>query len=328
MSNAIIDPRSYTAIAKLVAHVLDNDMTIAQAQSILERTLGKQGKVTYGHLRHLKEVHLANAAEKQNIDVLPVALSRVMGALSFIDAKAPVCTNCQSYTITDEGGRWHNVQAGSSCPSCNEYIRPSTVVTERINWTNGTKVGIDLLVDRNYGGEPVPLTSVGISAFLAENGLSISPIIAQALMVELKNASDALERYVNTLFCHPQFASKFSGGGPLQVLGALANPLVFGLARNDLIRVGELAQQQWWTKHVAVSASPSPILAGGSARSVLRRRLEQELRSANDLDAFVLDYFPKVHSKFTIGMDRTQRTSLLFEQVDLDEIRDCLNILS
>jgi hypothetical protein len=48
--------------------------------------------------------------------------------------------------------------------------------------------------------------------------------------------------------------------------------------------------------------------------AALRRRIGEALRSASDLDAFCHDHFrDEVHSRFTNGMDRVQRITLLLE---------------
>jgi hypothetical protein len=58
----------------------------------------------------------------------------------------------------------------------------------------------------------------------------------------------------------------------------------------------------------------------------LRRRLSDALRSSADFDAFCIDYFPLVYQRFGEGMDRTQKTNILFEQVgDHLKINHALN---
>ncbi len=49
------------------------------------------------------------------------------------------------------------------------------------------------------------------------------------------------------------------------------------------------------------------------SRPVVRRALDQCLRVASDLDAFLLDYFPKVHRELGSAMDRTARVNLLLQ---------------
>lgn len=49
--------------------------------------------------------------------------------------------------------------------------------------------------------------------------------------------------------------------------------------------------------------------------SQLRNRLNEVLRTDADLDAFCLDFFRKVHGRFTKGMDRLQKVNLLLELV-------------
>lgn len=55
-------------------------------------------------------------------------------------------------------------------------------------------------------------------------------------------------------------------------------------------------------------------------RAQVRALLSQALRDIAEFDAFCLDYFDKVHARFAGGMDRTARTNLLLEQIDLIEI--------
>lgn len=55
-------------------------------------------------------------------------------------------------------------------------------------------------------------------------------------------------------------------------------------------------------------------------RSALRRRLEQELRTDAELDAFCLDHFPGTYRLFAQGMDRQQKQSLLLSREDLRQI--------
>jgi hypothetical protein len=61
-----------------------------------------------------------------------------------------------------------------------------------------------------------------------------------------------------------------------------------------------------------------------ATRATLRRVLEAVLRSDSDLDAFGLDYFPKVHQRWTNGMDRVHKLTILLEQVDVAGIQDAL----
>ncbi len=52
----------------------------------------------------------------------------------------------------------------------------------------------------------------------------------------------------------------------------------------------------------------------------LRELLQDTLRTEADFSAFVLDYFPDVYRRYVGGMDRTNRTSLLFDSIDADDI--------
>lgn len=57
----------------------------------------------------------------------------------------------------------------------------------------------------------------------------------------------------------------------------------------------------------------------------VRNLLAEVLRTADSLDAFVLDYFPDVHGEFASGMTRDKRRSLLLEmhqpEVVLERLR-------
>lgn len=59
-------------------------------------------------------------------------------------------------------------------------------------------------------------------------------------------------------------------------------------------------------------------------RATLRQLLSQCLRTASDLDAFILDYFPSVYRRFGGGMDRTQRENLLLTLAEPSEILSAL----
>lgn len=54
-------------------------------------------------------------------------------------------------------------------------------------------------------------------------------------------------------------------------------------------------------------------------RSV-RRRLDEALRTDADLDAYCLDFFPEVHSRFSSQMDRQQKLNLLLQLVPDGEL--------
>jgi hypothetical protein len=60
-------------------------------------------------------------------------------------------------------------------------------------------------------------------------------------------------------------------------------------------------------------------------RSSLRHRLDRQLRTDADFDAFCIDYFPEVHRRFSSGMSRTEKQNLLFQVVEEhDRILKCL----
>lgn len=64
------------------------------------------------------------------------------------------------------------------------------------------------------------------------------------------------------------------------------------------------------------------------SRATLRRLLGLSLRTATDLDAFILDYFPSVYRRFSSGMDRTQRENLLLTLAEPHEIVSALRASS
>ncbi len=55
-------------------------------------------------------------------------------------------------------------------------------------------------------------------------------------------------------------------------------------------------------------------------RPLVRRLLQQLLPSIGAFDAFCLDYFPTVKGLFSSGMDRIERTNLLLENADCQQI--------
>ena len=61
-----------------------------------------------------------------------------------------------------------------------------------------------------------------------------------------------------------------------------------------------------------------------SRTSELRSLLKHRLRLDSDLDAFCLDFFPSIKRRFSNGMDRTQKESLLLELADPDELAERL----
>lgn len=69
-------------------------------------------------------------------------------------------------------------------------------------------------------------------------------------------------------------------------------------------------------------AAPSTAIAseGRPTRRSLHELLLSVLRADSDLAAFTLDYFPDVYRRFSSGMDRVRRTSLLLETTDPRQI--------
>ena len=66
-----------------------------------------------------------------------------------------------------------------------------------------------------------------------------------------------------------------------------------------------------------MSSSSTPA---ASTPAALRKLLNEILRTPADLDAFCVDHFPSVYRGFALGMDRTERVSLLLMNGDADEI--------
>jgi len=61
-----------------------------------------------------------------------------------------------------------------------------------------------------------------------------------------------------------------------------------------------------------------------SARPALRKLLDEVLRSDSDLEAFCSDYFSVQRSRFTLGMERSQKLTILLDYVDEAAIVDAL----
>lgn len=66
---------------------------------------------------------------------------------------------------------------------------------------------------------------------------------------------------------------------------------------------------------------PSPI---SPSSAQLRQWLTHVLRTDADLDAFCCDYFPAVHRRFSDGMERQRKLTLLLGCADAAEIAACL----
>lgn len=322
MSNALLQNR-YGTIISFLLKAINNGLTPEGAQRILQNLVGNEEHATWADLNQLRDEDVSTAGSTAGIN-LPIGVARRVGsALRFIKPTTPECPSCHHLTISNEGGSWHVVSAGMSCPVCNEYLRPSDVVTEHVSWLTGTKIAIDVEYDRSRPGESIPLTAAAIRAFLDDNDITINKIINAAFVKELKGAHDAIVRYVNTLYCHPEYSNKFTGG-PLQVLGALGAPLQFGLARNDLIRAGELAAQQWWVKLAKVSVAPATPGSIPLSRAGLRAYLSNRFPNSEDFDAFCLDHFEDVHRRFGSGMEITPKVNLLFQLKKPEEIVEAL----
>lgn len=59
-------------------------------------------------------------------------------------------------------------------------------------------------------------------------------------------------------------------------------------------------------------------------RRALRQLLDEFLSTAEDFEAFCLDFFPRAHHRFVGGMDRISRTSILLEEADVGDVLTAL----
>lgn len=67
---------------------------------------------------------------------------------------------------------------------------------------------------------------------------------------------------------------------------------------------------------VTAAVTPAAVIADPPSEETgwLREKLNQELRTASDFDAFCLDYFSSVYRQFSAGMNRVERTTLLLSK--------------
>ncbi len=70
------------------------------------------------------------------------------------------------------------------------------------------------------------------------------------------------------------------------------------------------------------------MLAATNERHDLRAAIDDQLRTDQDLDAFLVDFFPGVYRRCSSGMDRTAKVNLLFAVTATDEIADKLGLRS
>ena len=68
------------------------------------------------------------------------------------------------------------------------------------------------------------------------------------------------------------------------------------------------------------------MLATTNERHHLRATIDAQLPTDQDLDAFLVDFFPDVYRRCSSGMDRTAKVSLLFTLAAADEIADKLRL--
>mgnify|MGYP003596119854 CR=1 FL=1 len=59
-------------------------------------------------------------------------------------------------------------------------------------------------------------------------------------------------------------------------------------------------------------------------RPQIRKLLELALRTEAELDAFCLDHFPAIKSNFSAGMSRLQKMNLFLEQVEHNDLMQCI----
>ena len=57
----------------------------------------------------------------------------------------------------------------------------------------------------------------------------------------------------------------------------------------------------------------------------LRESINEKLRSQEDFDVFCIDFFPKIHQRFSAGMDRQTKISLLLTSESAEEIEKSLS---
>lgn len=73
-------------------------------------------------------------------------------------------------------------------------------------------------------------------------------------------------------------------------------------------------------RHTAMAGAPSERVT----RRALRQLLDEFLSTAEDFEAFCLDFFPRAHHRFVGGMDRISRTSILLEEADVGDVLEAL----
>ncbi len=62
------------------------------------------------------------------------------------------------------------------------------------------------------------------------------------------------------------------------------------------------------------------MLAETNERRDLRKKIDSQLRTDQDLDAFFVDFFPDVYRRLSSGMERAAKVNLLFTLVETQEI--------
>lgn len=75
-----------------------------------------------------------------------------------------------------------------------------------------------------------------------------------------------------------------------------------------------------FTAPALLPVAPSGPSASVSPSATVRATMTRVLKDASDFDAFCLDYYPDVHRRFTNGMDRVARETILLTQVDAGEL--------
>lgn len=84
-------------------------------------------------------------------------------------------------------------------------------------------------------------------------------------------------------------------------------------------------RMQWTRDSKPAAVKAAPVDAGeAQGRPALRALLARACKTATDLDAFLLDYFPDVYRRTSMGMDRLTRENLLLQCHEEHNIRAAL----
>lgn len=89
---------------------------------------------------------------------------------------------------------------------------------------------------------------------------------------------------------------------------------------NGNVHVGDLVKKQKSSRGTKEAAAPE-ILGG---RAELRRKINQKLRTDEQLNAFILDFDFDIFQKFSGSMSRDQKLNLLLQIGDLNRLEEFL----